>query len=553
MINSIIRGLFEWLYGLFLNLIEYCANSLLGLMSTDLTFFEQSVPAVSSLFSIFVAVGWALLIGNCIFQAMKSMLSGLGFEAESPVQLFARTFVYGFILVFSRQVCEIGLGIAGKVIELVEIPTDVKLTTPDSSFFTGAGDASWILVIITGVILGVQLIKLFFEIGERYVVVVILTLTAPLGFSMGGSKATKEICVGYIRMYASMLVMMVMNVLFMKLALSALLTMPKGALVLPWCVLVVAIVKVARKVDEIISRIGLNPAITGDPLGRGGRMMTVVAARTIMSSVSKNRASHSAGGNSSTAKTGRNSSFSKSGNASKSSKSTGSGYKGKASNTSSVNTKNSGSTNTYSGNNGTKNQNSQNSGQVINSKQNSGQSTQQAGGQTVNNKQSQSSQNSHSGQGGNSLKNSSTNISNAKNRFGAAGANKTKAGVSGTTSKNSKPNTGLAEKKSGNSQNRTNQNKKLSGPGKQTGVTPSRNQSVKQGNSNGAKKNGIVYQNKKSMTARQVRSPMNTGKTETINPGKSGSTTEMQENTAYVETKDTVGENTKLNGGDINE
>ena len=93
---------------------------------------------------------------------------------------------------------------------------------------------------------------------------------------------------GFIRTYASMIAMMVLNVLFLKLILSALATMPSGIYVLPWCLLVVGIARVARKADNLISKIGLNPAVTGDPLGHGRGMMAVMmAARTIMNSTSR--------------------------------------------------------------------------------------------------------------------------------------------------------------------------------------------------------------------------------------------------------------------------
>ena len=272
----------QWIYGLFLDLMSYCANALLGIMSTDLAFFESSVPIVVDLYAIFVAVGWGLLIGNCAFQCMKAMFAGFGFETESPAILLLRTGLFGFLLIFAKDICEIGLSIGKNVIDLLGIPGNITLSMPTDSMFTGLG-SSWLLVIIIGFILGFQLIKLFFEIAERYVVVAVLTLLMPVGLAMGGSKSTKDICTSYIRTYASMIVMMVMNVLFLKLILSALATMPSGALVLPWCLLVVGIAKTARKADQLISKIGLNPAVTGDPLGTGrGLMMAAMAARTIM-------------------------------------------------------------------------------------------------------------------------------------------------------------------------------------------------------------------------------------------------------------------------------
>lgn len=268
-------------------MLAYCANALLGVMSTDLTFWETSVPVVGTLYKIFVAIGWGLLIGNCAFQSLKAMFAGLGFETESPEILLFRTALFGTLLMFSKDICDIGLSIGKNVMILIGIPSSVTITTPDESVFGGMG-ASWLLVIIIGFILGFQLIKLFFEIAERYVVVAVLTLLCPVGLAMGGSKSTKDICTGFIRTYASMIVMMVMNVLFLKLVISALATMPSGAMVLPWCLLVVGIAKTARKADNLISKIGLNPAITGDPLGHGrGAMMAVMAARTIMRSASK--------------------------------------------------------------------------------------------------------------------------------------------------------------------------------------------------------------------------------------------------------------------------
>ena len=284
MLEGIIKGLVQWIYSLFIDLLTYVANALLGVLNTDLTFFEQSVPIVLDLYSVFVAVGWGLLIGNCVFQCMKSMFSGLGFEGESPVILLCRTGIFGFLLIFSKEICTIGLGIGKSVIDLIGIPTHVAVTMPDESFF--AVGAAWVLVIIIGFILGLQLIKLFLEIGERYAIVAVLTLLAPLGLAMGGSKSTKEICAGYIRCFASMILMLVLNVLFLQLILSGLATMPSGDLVLPWCVLLVGLVRVARKVDNTISKIGLNQAITGDPLGRGtGGMLVMTAARTVLSSV----------------------------------------------------------------------------------------------------------------------------------------------------------------------------------------------------------------------------------------------------------------------------
>lgn len=265
----------------------------MGVMSTDLRYWEASVPAVNTLYQVFVAVGWGLLIGNCAFQAMKAMFAGLGFETESPAILLFRTGLFGVLLIFSKEICEIGLSIGKHIIDLLEFPDKIVTKFPDEGVF-GNFVGSWLLVIIVGFILGFQLLRLIFEIGERYVVVAILTLLSPVGLAMGGSKSTKDICVGFIRTYASMIVMLVINALFLKLVVSAMTVMPSDILVLPWCLLIVGIARTARRADNLITKIGLTPAITGDPLGGGrGMFVAMTAAKMIMNGVSKNRRSTS--------------------------------------------------------------------------------------------------------------------------------------------------------------------------------------------------------------------------------------------------------------------
>ena len=273
--------------------MNYCADALLGLMNTDLAYFESNVPIIVRLYGVFTAIGWGFLIGNCAFQCLKAMFAGLGFETESPAILLVRTFLFGFLLIMSKQVCEIGLSIGKTLMELIGLPEKASITFPDDSMFPDL-TSSWLLIVIIGVLIGSQLIKLFFEIGERYVVVAILTLFSPVAFAMGGSRSTKDICSGFVRTYASMILLLVSNVLFLKLIYSALSAMPDGVMILPWTVLIVGIARVARKADNLLSKIGLNPSFTGDPLGNGsGRAVAFMAARSILSSAAHSADKHS--------------------------------------------------------------------------------------------------------------------------------------------------------------------------------------------------------------------------------------------------------------------
>ena len=84
MLELIFQGFMEWAYGLVLECWEYFSSALLDIMSLDFAYLETHVPIINDLMQVLLAAGWALLIGNLVFQAVKSMLSGLGFEGKIP-------------------------------------------------------------------------------------------------------------------------------------------------------------------------------------------------------------------------------------------------------------------------------------------------------------------------------------------------------------------------------------------------------------------------------------------------------------------------------------
>ena len=265
----------------FLQSIEHHDNAQPSMVRVN--YLREHIPIIDTIRQIMLGVGWALLIGNLVFQATRGMAAGLGFDAEDPKLLFTRTFAFSFLLVASPQICELGLNMTSTVIELLEMPDAVNITFADEASFGGL-TGSWLLVVICGIIVMFQTFKLIMEMAERYFILAVLTITSPLAFGMGGSRNTSDIFNGWCRMFGSMCLLMATNVMFVKMLLSVLSYYPSGLDVLPWMVLVVTIVKVAKKADSILARIGLNPAMTGDPLGRGfPGAMTMMVVRSMVS------------------------------------------------------------------------------------------------------------------------------------------------------------------------------------------------------------------------------------------------------------------------------
>ena len=74
MLELIFQGFIEWAYGLLLECWQYFSVSLLEIMSMDFAYLKSHIPIIPDLMLVFLSVGWALLLGNLVFQALKSMV-----------------------------------------------------------------------------------------------------------------------------------------------------------------------------------------------------------------------------------------------------------------------------------------------------------------------------------------------------------------------------------------------------------------------------------------------------------------------------------------------
>ena len=132
MLELLLRGLLEWVYGLLLEIWEYFVSAFLDVLNVDFAYLKLHIPVIPAIMQILLAVGWALLIGNLVFQSMKSMMSGLGFEGEDPKLLFTRSFVFAFLLFASPQICALGLNMTQPCATLLETTGSSGNASPPS-------------------------------------------------------------------------------------------------------------------------------------------------------------------------------------------------------------------------------------------------------------------------------------------------------------------------------------------------------------------------------------------------------------------------------------
>ena len=67
-------------------------------------------------------------------------------------------------------------------------------------------------------------------------------------------------------MYGSMCLMMILDVVFVKLIVSVMSTFPRGATVIPWLILVIALMRVGRKMQILLSNMYITfPKTLSEP------------------------------------------------------------------------------------------------------------------------------------------------------------------------------------------------------------------------------------------------------------------------------------------------
>ena len=217
-------------------------------------------------------------------------------EAENPWQLLVRSTIFAILIGYAKPIFLLALDIARAPY------TALMDATMDPGSFTFAGVEQVLtnglstmvstitvvgplLTIILMISLGWNYFKMLLECVERYVVVGVLCYTSPLAFSMGGSKTTNNVFKGWTRMVGSQLLLLVLNVWFLRAFNSTVgqfignggaLSTGQGSIFL-WMFVALAFLKTAQKFDSYLAAMGLNVAQTGSSMG----LELLMAARVI--------------------------------------------------------------------------------------------------------------------------------------------------------------------------------------------------------------------------------------------------------------------------------
>lgn len=295
MLDWIFEGIANWVAGIMTQIMDAISGVFLGALGTDMTAMEEYFPFAVSAYTIIQYTAWALLFLIVVWQIFRAFSGPLA-ETENPLAVVARGAIFALLIGYAKPIFSLVLDIARApytaLMDASLDPGDFTFAGIEQAITNGlttlvsvATVVGLILLIVLMISLAWNYFKLLLETVERYVLVGVLCYTSPLAYAMGASKATSRVFQSWCRMVGSQLLLLVLNVWFLRafnssvgqfIANGGALTTGQGNIFL-WFFCALALLKVAQKCDSYLAALGLSVAQTGSSMG----MEMLMAARTL--------------------------------------------------------------------------------------------------------------------------------------------------------------------------------------------------------------------------------------------------------------------------------
>lgn len=295
MLDWIFEGIVTWVSSIASELMDAVSRVFLDALGTDMDAMEGYFPFVTKAFEVMQYMAWAVLFLITVWQLFR-VFGGPITEAENPWQLLLRSALFALLVGAARPIFTMALDIArAPYTALMEVSMEAEdftfagieeaLKNGLTTIVSTVSVVGPILILILLIALGWNYFKLLLECVERYIVVGVLCYTSPLAFAMGGSKATSQVFKSWCRMVGSQLLLLVLNVWFLRAFDSSVgqfignggaLASGNGSVFL-WLFCALAFLKTAQKFDSYLAAMGLNVAQTGSSMA----MEMVMAARVL--------------------------------------------------------------------------------------------------------------------------------------------------------------------------------------------------------------------------------------------------------------------------------
>ncbi|NJD01822.1 MAG: hypothetical protein FIA99_04330 [Ruminiclostridium sp.] len=263
----------ELINGLYKMIIEAIFNPFKEMMKFFLATPDnlQQFEYVSIILEKTRIIGIALLILIVGWQSFKVMFSFAGFECEDPIKIAVRAIIGCFFIIYSNDLIYIILYIFQNIVNLVwsawgggSVSDSPQMFIDGiTAYIFGATGVLSLLQMFLILYLVYKFIKLAFKFAERLVLTTLLIMGAPLAFACNVARATEGFFQGWVKLFVGNLIIQIMQ-LIMFISIVMYMGTQASMTNLFSYVIIVAMIKVTEKMEEIMRDISMNVGIGRD-------------------------------------------------------------------------------------------------------------------------------------------------------------------------------------------------------------------------------------------------------------------------------------------------
>ena len=287
LLNLLFEAVRELCSQFIIDMMDIASGMFTEILSCDLDLFEQLFGVVGEMYqNAVLPLAVALLLMILTWQLFKSMFGKLGTNSEEPLELVFRSGLCLFLLVYARDIVNYILEVAGTPYQWV---VGTGITVDSFSGYVSAAEAAVLVLGVDAISISMLLLimhfvvawnyfKLLFILAERYVLLGVLSYTAPLAFATGGSKATGNILASWSKMFGGQVMIIILDAWCLKMFLAGygnLMASTYGFtkfFAANMCL--IGFCKIAGKLDSYMASLGVSVGRTmGGLSGLGALMM----------------------------------------------------------------------------------------------------------------------------------------------------------------------------------------------------------------------------------------------------------------------------------------
>ncbi|QIB69786.1 hypothetical protein Ami103574_10845 [Aminipila butyrica] len=269
-----------------LNLVQIVALSPETLMN---------MPFLDPLFAVVQKIGAAILILVVSWQGLKSMLVSLGFEAEEPQKIAAKTFVAGFLLYYIKDILIKMITISSGFIELIMASSNTAIGGDGLAEIVLKmlmGSATSSVYMILGLVLFFKLIGLMYKMFKRLAMCAALIICSPMAVATMVAKPTEGFMQGFIKLFVGNIVIQIIQALCIVACLSSL-QVGFGGNILPGnddvfsVMLTIAFMGIMGQLEDIVRDLSMSVGLNRDMQGAFGKLQSAAYTASMFQGASR--------------------------------------------------------------------------------------------------------------------------------------------------------------------------------------------------------------------------------------------------------------------------